>query len=72
MDVFIASHKDSVAKIVRASNPPDDEIIHVYRGDMEVFKPLPAKKWKETSVSETEKTGPRFIKYQPNPLWTRP
>lgn len=65
MKIYIDNIDTSICKLIRKLNPPDDELLEIYRFDTLLFKPIKAKVWKGLSVSETDKIGPKFIKYTP-------
>lgn len=70
MDIDLDKTKNNVSSIVRKANLPDDEIVHVHRSGVPCFVDMTAKSWLHWTVSETDKHGPKFVKYKPMPnLW---
>lgn len=61
---------DQIGRHLRKNNINDDELVHVHRSGVPCFLDVTAKVWKGLSISETHKSGPRFVKYVPMPdLW---
>jgi hypothetical protein len=60
---------DKVCDYIRKQEVPDDETVHVHRSGVPCFVDAPAKVWKGISIQESAKSGPRFVKYVPMPMF---